>query len=68
MRWTNYKRALGVYQGTLEYKESYVKEFLKQTPEAIMEGTYDVRKIEGVLDMVFSECTAIAFDQWDSVD
>ena len=68
VRWTNYKTALGVYQGTLEYKESYVKEFLKQTPEAIAEGTYDVRKIEAVLDMVVSECTAMAFDHWDSVD
>ena len=32
--WTNYKRGLGVYQGALEYKDSYVREFLKQTHEA----------------------------------
>ena len=63
--WTNYRRALGVYQGVLEYKESYVKEFLKQTPEAIAQGSYDKSKIEAVLDMLLSECTGMAFDQWD---
>ena len=64
--WTNYKRALGVYEGRLEYKESYVKEFLKRTPETIANGSYDVSKIEPILDMLFSECAAMAFDHWES--
>ena len=48
-------------------KEVYVKEFLEQTPEAIADGSYDTSKIEAVLDMLFSECTAMALDQWESV-
>jgi hypothetical protein len=64
--WTNYKKGLGIYQGALEYKESYVKEFLKQTHETIADGSYDVRKIEALLDLLVAECTAMAVDQWDS--
>ncbi|OAN48053.1 hypothetical protein A6A04_04660 [Paramagnetospirillum marisnigri] len=61
--WTNYKKSLGAYQGALEYKESYSKEFLKQTAETLANGAYDVRKIEAVLDLLIAECTAIAVDQ-----
>ena len=66
--WTNYKKDLGTYQGALEYKNSYMKEFLKQTPETLAKGPYDVRKIEAVLDLLVAECTAIAIDQWDPAD
>ena len=66
--WTNYKKSLGIYQGALEYKESYINEFLKQTSEAVAAGTYDLRKIGAVLDLLVSECTAIAIDQWDPAD
>jgi hypothetical protein len=59
---------LGIYQGALEYKESYVQEFLKQTSETIRAGSYDVSKIDAVLDLLISECTAIAVDQLDSTD
>lgn len=66
--WTNYKKSLGIYQGALEYKESYSKEFLKQTTETLAEGSYDVRKIKAILDLLIDECTAIAVDQWDPAD
>jgi hypothetical protein len=66
--WTNYKKGLGVYQGALEYKESYIKEFLKQTSDTLADGSYDVCKIEAVLDVLIAECTAIAVDQWDPAD
>ena len=63
--WTNYKKTLGVYQGVLAHKESYVKEFLKQTPETIADGSYDLSRIEGALDLLIAECTAIAVGRWD---
>jgi len=63
--WTNYKKGLGIYQGALEFKESYIKEFLKQTPQTLRDGSYDVRKIEAALDLLIAECTAMAVDQWD---
>lgn len=66
--WTNYKKGLGIYQGALEFKESYIKEFLKQTPESLSDGSYDVRKIEAVLDLLVAECTAMAVDQWDPAE
>lgn len=58
--WTNYKKELGAYQGALEYKESYVKHFLKQTSKTIANGGYDVGKIETVLNRIIAECRAIA--------
>jgi hypothetical protein len=66
--WTNYKKGLGIYQGALEFKESYIKEFLKQTPQTLRDGSYDVRKIEAVLDLLIAECTAMAVDQWDPAE
>lgn len=63
--WTNYKKSLDSYQGALEFKEFYSKEFLKQTAETLAKGEYNVRKIEAVLDILIAECTAIAVDQWN---
>lgn len=60
VRWSNYKKSLDTYQGALEHKDSYSKEFFKQTPATLVEGAYDVRKIEAVLEFLISECTAIA--------
>lgn len=66
--WTNYKKSLGTYHGALEYKESYSREFLKQTAKTIAAGAYGVRKIESVLDLLIAECTAIAVSQWSPTD
>ncbi|NKK70076.1 hypothetical protein GFM13_06660 [Rhizobium leguminosarum bv. viciae] len=66
--WTNYKKGLGIYQGSVEFKESYIKEFLKQTPETLGEGSYKVHKLEAVLDLLIAECTAMAVDQWDAAE
>ncbi len=63
--WTNYKRELEVYQGALEYKDFYAKEFLKQTTGTIANGSYDASRMEIVLDLIVAECTAIAVDRWD---
>ncbi len=60
--WTNYKHELATYHGALEYKETYTKEFLKQTPAMLATGRYDVSKIRAVLDTIIAECTAIAMD------
>lgn len=66
--WTNYKKSLDIYHGALEYKESYSKEFLKQTAETLAVGAYDIRKMEAVLDLLIAECTAIAVTQRGTAD
>lgn len=58
--WTNLKKDLGVYQGALEYKDSYTKEFMAQTKETISSGMYDASRIARVLDTIVSECARIA--------
>lgn len=63
VRWSNYKKSLDTYQGALEYKDYYSKEFLKQTSESLVESGYDISKMEAVLSLLISECTAIAISQ-----
>ena len=56
--WTNLKKDLGVSHGALEHKDSYTREFMKQTLKSI--STYDTSKITRVLDAIVCECTKIA--------
>jgi hypothetical protein len=58
--WTNYRDKQGVYQGSLEHKETYMRSFLKQELQAITSGTYDASKLRVVLDGLFQECSSIA--------
>lgn len=60
--WTNFKKSIGAYHGALEFKESYVAHFLKQSNESISTGAYDVSKLEAVLDYLMAECIGIAHD------
>ena len=63
--WTNYKKELDVYHGALEYKDFYVKEFLRQTARTIANGSYDASQLEAVLDLIIAGCTAIAVGRGD---
>ncbi|MGH9807700.1 MAG: HEPN/Toprim-associated domain-containing protein, partial [Terriglobia bacterium] len=58
--WTNYKKERNVYQGALEFKESYARAFLNQTAKTIRTGRYDVRKLERVLEALIDESTRLA--------
>jgi hypothetical protein len=69
--WTNFRDKEGVYQGSLEHKETYMRSFLRQKPAAIAAGSYDVSKLRTILDHVFHECRVIAMatreatqDEW----
>lgn len=58
--WTNYKKERDVYQGSLEYKDSYTKAFLEQTTQTLADGKYDISKIRIVLERIFQKCTELA--------
>jgi len=58
--WTNFKKASGTYQGSLDYKESYTKYFLSLTPDSILAGSYDVEKLRKVLSHIVSECVKVS--------
>ena len=60
--WTNFKESMGIYQGALDFKESYAKAFYGASIEAIENGTYDVSKLKAVLDALFATCCAISTD------
>lgn len=58
--WTNYKKERDIYQGSLEFKESYARAFLAQTAANIQSGSYDVRKLEMVLNALIEESSNLA--------
>lgn len=62
--WTNYKKDSGVYHGALEHKESYANEFSDQKEETILDGRYNVSKIERVLDELIKECSWLAMAEF----
>lgn len=58
--WTNYKDKLDIYQGSLDFKESYADAFYSATPESIASNEYDVTKLSIVLDALQFQCVRIA--------
>ncbi|WP_028103273.1 HEPN/Toprim-associated domain-containing protein [Pseudoduganella violaceinigra] len=58
--WTNYKEKLGVYQGALDFKESYANAFFNATEESIRSNEYDVSKLRIVLDLLERQCSLMA--------
>lgn len=60
VRWTNYKESLDVYQGSLEFKDSYTKAFLKTKPKDIAAGAYDASKLQVVLTEIYKLCRDMA--------
>jgi len=64
--WTNYKKGLDAYQGALEHKDLYLKQFMKQTSGTIANGSYGASGMEAILALIVAECTALAVDRWGS--
>jgi hypothetical protein len=58
--WTNFKESMGIYQGSLDFKESYAKAFYEASSEAIATGTYDISKLKTVLDALFATCCTMS--------
>lgn len=53
--WSNYKKEAGTWQGALDHKETYMRNFLAQTPESIYAGAYDDSKLARVVEAVIRE-------------
>lgn len=58
--WTNFKEKLGVYQGALDFKESYAKAFYRVTAKSMTSNEYDVSKLCVVLDALQRQCSQMA--------
>ena len=58
--WTNFKAELDVYQGSLDFKDSYAKKFYKTSVEEVALGAYDVSKLRVVLGSLLEECSTMA--------
>ncbi|EMP7086515.1 TPA: hypothetical protein ME573_002341 [Klebsiella pneumoniae] len=60
VRWTNYKKDTGMYQGALEFKEYYAKRYL-DTPEAkLINSKYNTFKLEAVLNSIIDTCSKLS--------
>lgn len=64
--WTNYKESLGVYQGSLDFKDSYARVFYNTTAEAIESGAYDASKLRFVIATLIEQCSGIAAEMLNS--
>jgi hypothetical protein len=53
LRWNNYNKELGIYQGELIEKRAYMMRFFDVKD---LESDYDLSKISAVLDMIIEEC------------
>lgn len=58
--WTNLKKDPGVYQGALEYKDSYTKYFFAQQITSMADNNYNLSKLVKVLDAIIVEASTIA--------
>lgn len=58
--WTNYKAERGVYQGALDFKDTYTKAFLDKTPEELRSENYDTRKLDKLLCALIEESSRLA--------
>lgn len=53
--WSNYKKEIDTWHGSLEHKETYMRWFLDQTPESIVASRYDMSKLSKVVDLLLAE-------------
>jgi len=60
VRWTNYVQSLETYQGALDSKEFYVRQFLDLRPTC---AGYDTTKLEAILSTLIQNAEAVAKDQ-----
>ena len=59
VRWSSYKEEISSYQGALEQKSRYAKDFLKVARSGSPRN-YDMRKIEDVVDTLISQSCDIS--------
>lgn len=48
--WTNYKKDVDAWHGSLEHKDYYKKDFLDQGVGELLNGSYDTSKLSALLD------------------
>ncbi|MCP5347358.1 MAG: HEPN/Toprim-associated domain-containing protein [Gammaproteobacteria bacterium] len=63
VRWTNYKKDSDFYQGSLEHKETYMRYFLELIQETSDAESYNLSKLNLVIDALENECTLLASTQ-----
>jgi hypothetical protein len=57
--WSNYKKDIDAWHGSLDFKESYAKHFFEQTADDLLGNEYDTSKLEAVLDALIAEATVL---------
>lgn len=63
LRWTSYNARADAYQGELEGKTRYVRDFLGQTER---KSSYDYSRLEAVLDVIADSAQAICESKVES--
>ncbi|MNF97360.1 hypothetical protein D3C84_801870 [compost metagenome] len=53
VRWTDHRKEPGVYQGSLENKDAYIRKFKKARADS---GNYDFSKLKILVEKIFKMC------------
>lgn len=53
--WSNYKKDIDAWHGALEFKESYSRYFYDQSNDDLLNGKYDISKLQKILDSIIQE-------------
>lgn len=54
VRWTDFRKEPGVYQGSIENKDAYIKKFKKV--RETLSGKYDFTKLKILIDEIYKSC------------
>lgn len=58
--WSNYKKDVDAWHGSLEFKESYQRNFYDQSPDELRSGSYDSSKLLRLLDAIIEEAALVS--------
>ncbi|WP_267965808.1 HEPN/Toprim-associated domain-containing protein [Methylobacterium oryzae] len=58
--WSNYKKEVDRWHGALEHKETYMRRFLDQSIESVLDGSYDTGKIRKIIEKLIEESIAMS--------
>lgn len=57
--WSNYKKEVGAWHGSLEFKESYQRHFYDQSNDSLRNGPYQSTKLAKLLDTLIFEASLV---------
>jgi hypothetical protein len=62
VRWSGYKGDVKQYQGALQKKDKFTKDFVRWSADDLRDSGYNLSKLNDVVDVIYQQCIGIAED------